>query len=74
VAKPLIQFLSETSGKCCIWHFLDEYKHLLNKELAARLGVSLRLVVTERQVLKNGGYACRRKEGCKKCSGGTGCA
>lgn len=67
--KPLIQFLTETSGVCCIWKFLTRYEALTNKELAAKLGVSLRLVIMERQILKNGGYNCRKKKDCAGCNG-----
>lgn len=68
MSKPLIQFLAETSKECCIRHFLDKYSHLNNKQLADKLGVSLRLVVMERQILKNGGYNCQKKKDCKKCA------
>lgn len=64
--KTLLAFLTETSGCCCIRAFLDQYSHLTNKALSEKLGISLRLVVTERQILKNGGYNCRKAKGCKR--------
>lgn len=65
MAKPLIQFLAETSGDCCIYNFLQRYRGMKNKDMAAKLGVSLRLVVKERGIMKDGGYACRHRENCK---------
>lgn len=68
MAKPLIQFLSETSGACCQWFFLSQpaYRGKTNKELAAILGVSERTVSEARSMLNNGAFACRRKKDCQK--------
>lgn len=67
MAKPLIQFLSETSGFCCQYAFLTQakYARLTDKQLAQKLGVSARTVCSTRSMMKDGGISCRNYENCK---------
>lgn len=68
MAKPLIQFLSETSGFCCQWRFLtqEKYLKLTNKKLARVLGVSERTVSETRSMMHDGGIACRNYSNCER--------
>lgn len=68
MAKPLIQFLSESSGFCCQWAFLTQPKYaaMTNKELARHLGVGERTVAETRSMLNNGAFGCLHRPGCKE--------
>lgn len=68
MAKPLIQFLSETSGFCCQWAFLTQprFKNLTIPELSKKLGVSQRTISETRAMMRDGGIACMHREGCRK--------
>jgi hypothetical protein len=66
VAKPLIQWLSEQTGACCQFGFMNQpqYKKLSNRDLGATLGVSERTVCETRSMINNGGIQCRHKTIC----------
>lgn len=64
MAKPLIQFLSETSGACCQWQFLQQFNGLTLKATAKKLGVSERTISEARSMVANGALRCRRAKGC----------